>query len=65
RRSMTMANNRYTVYVRWVELNEMEEIDVDASNSEEALSLAKAELDADYLPGYEIVAWNRREGLYV
>jgi hypothetical protein len=60
-----VANNRYTIYAKWAEFEVMEEIDVDAPNSEEALSLAKAELDADYQPGYEIIAWNRREGLYI
>ena len=55
--------NRYTVYARWA--NEVvEEIDVDASSENEAITLATKELKDHYIPGYTIIRCEQRIGLY-
>lgn len=59
-----MTNNRYTAYIKWPELGEFEEIDVDALNEAEARRMVLEELQADYLPGYQIIACERRVGMY-
>lgn len=59
-----MTNNRYTTYIKWPELGEFEEIDVDAPSEAEARRMALEELEANYTPGYEILACERRVGMY-